>query len=157
MSDKISQEEFVLRAIETLREPGRKGIHSVYSRFNEAFRGYFHEDPVEATRGLAAKRVIEKRPTRGGVILYLPGEAPESSGSGALEKIVGKLPSGGTDGGESKESANGRGGRTVPGGPSEWVILVALPVYFHNKKPAAEPRGSVPEHCRGTAQGGYLI
>jgi len=77
MSERLSQEEFVHRAIRTLRTPKSKGIHSVYSGFNEAFKRYFDGlDPVQATTALAADGKIEIRPVRGGVMLYLPGEAP---------------------------------------------------------------------------------
>jgi len=41
MPKKSSYEEFVRRAIESLRAEGYKGIHSVYSGFNDAFRRYF--------------------------------------------------------------------------------------------------------------------
>jgi len=33
---KISEEEFVFRAIKRLRKPPYRGIHSVYSGFNQA-------------------------------------------------------------------------------------------------------------------------
>jgi hypothetical protein len=73
---RLTEEEFVIRAIKTLRKPPYRGIHSVYSGFNEAFRQYFGKDPVEVTTRLAQEGKIETRPVRGGVMLYLPGEAP---------------------------------------------------------------------------------
>ena len=46
MSNKMTHEEFVTRAIERLRSPKYKGIHSVYSGFNVGFRKYFQENPL---------------------------------------------------------------------------------------------------------------
>lgn len=90
---KLSEEEFVTRAIRALRKPGYKGIHSVYSGFNEAFRRYFDgRDPVEATSRLAKEGKIILRPVRGGVMLYLPedGVPPSSSPDEALSRILGE-------------------------------------------------------------------
>jgi len=86
---KISEYEFVVRAIKKLRKPPYKGIHSVYSGFNQAFREYFDKDPVELTTRLADEGKIITRPVKGGVTLYLPENAPASSGSKAvLDKIL---------------------------------------------------------------------
>ncbi len=74
---KLSEEEFVVEAIRKLRKDPFRGIHSVYSGFNEAFRKYFGSNPVEATNRLAAEGKIETRPFKGGVMLFLPGEAPK--------------------------------------------------------------------------------
>ncbi|MBI4527807.1 MAG: hypothetical protein HY695_28755 [Deltaproteobacteria bacterium] len=76
---KLTPAEFVKKAILSLRKEPYKGIHSVYSGFNNAFRDYFSEDPVKWTNQLSADGVIETRPARGGVMLYLPGEAPARS------------------------------------------------------------------------------
>ena len=73
---KLTEEEFVLQAIKKLRKEPFRGIHSVYSGFNEAFRKYFGTNPVEATSRLAAEGKIETRPFKGGAMLFLPGEAP---------------------------------------------------------------------------------
>jgi hypothetical protein len=72
MEEKISEYEFVIRAIKRLKKPPYKGIHSVYSGFNQAFREYFNKDPVEATTKLAQEGRIVTRPVRGGATLYLP-------------------------------------------------------------------------------------
>lgn len=85
---KLSKEEFVVRAIKKLRGKYR-GIHSVFSGFNEAFRQYFGEDPRATTQGLAAKGIIVIRPVKGGVMLYLKGEAPQA-GDDALRRILGE-------------------------------------------------------------------
>ena len=83
---KLGTEEFVVRAIKKLR--GRyRGIHSVFSGFNEAFRQYFGEDPRPATQELAARGIIAIRPVKGGVMLYLKGDAPQAADD-ALKKIL---------------------------------------------------------------------
>jgi len=75
-SEKISYEDFFKLSIKKLRTSKSKGIHSVYSGFNDAFREYYEEDPVEVTRELARQGKIEIQPRKGGVMMYLPGESP---------------------------------------------------------------------------------
>jgi len=90
MSEKLNYEEFVTKAIVSLRKEGYKGIHSVYSGFNEAFKKYFEgENPVEVTNKLALEGKIAIRPVKGGVMLYLPEEAPatKSTAVDALRKM----------------------------------------------------------------------
>jgi len=90
MSEKLSHEEFVKKAIVSLIKEGYKGIHSVYSGFNEACKKYFDgENPVEVTNKLASEGKIVIRPVKGGVMLYLPEEAPatKSSADEALKKM----------------------------------------------------------------------
>ena len=67
---KLTEEEFVLQAIKKLRKEPYRGIHRVYSGFNEAFRKYFETNPVEATSRLAAEGKIEIRPFKGGAMLF---------------------------------------------------------------------------------------
>jgi hypothetical protein len=55
---KISEYEFVVRAIKKLSKLPYKGIHSVYNGLNQAFREYFNKDPVEATTKLAQEGKI---------------------------------------------------------------------------------------------------
>src|SRR4030065_2169441 len=74
---KLTEEEFVVQAIKKLRKDPFGGIHSVYSGFNEAFRKYFGTNPIEATSRLVAEGKIETRPFKGGMMLFLPGEAPK--------------------------------------------------------------------------------
>ena len=74
---KLTEEEFVVQAIRNLRKDPYRGIHSVYSGFNEAFRKYFGSNPVEATARLASQGKIETRPFKGGAMIFLPGEAPK--------------------------------------------------------------------------------
>jgi hypothetical protein len=90
MSEKMSHEEFIKKAIVSLRKEGYKGIHSVYSGFNNAFKKYFdNENPVEATNKLAQEGKIVLRPVKGGVMLYLPEDAPATRDAGdeALKKM----------------------------------------------------------------------
>jgi hypothetical protein len=90
MSEKLSYEEFVKKAIVSLRKEGYKGIHSVYSGFNNAFKKYFDgENPVEVTNKLAHEGKVIVRPVKGGVMLYLPEEAPltKDTAAEALKKM----------------------------------------------------------------------
>ncbi len=87
---KLTPEQFVAIALEKLRNPEHKGIHSVYSGFNEAFREYFPGlDPVETVKQLAEQGKIKVRPTRGGAVIY-PAETDVTSptdGKRTLEKM----------------------------------------------------------------------
>lgn len=89
MEERLSHEEFIKKAIVSLRKEGYKGIHSVYSGFNDAFKKYFPgENPIEATTALANEGKIVIRPVKGGVMLYLPDEAP---GAGSAEQALKKM------------------------------------------------------------------
>jgi len=95
MSVKYSHEEFFKLAIVRLRNTSKSsGIHTVYSGFNQAFREYFKEDPIKVTQELASDGKIELRPVKGGVMIYLPGEAPQrvDSGKKVLSKILKEPP-----------------------------------------------------------------
>lgn len=86
---RLTEYEFVVRAIRKLRKPPYKGIHSVFSGFNRAFKEYFDKNPVEATTKLAGEGKIVIRPVKGGVMLYLPEEVPAVRGSeNVLQKIL---------------------------------------------------------------------
>ena len=85
---KLTEEEFVLQAIKKLRKDPYRGIHSVYSGFNEAFRKYFGTNPVEATSKLAAEGKVETRPFKGGVMLFLPGEAPKRPSAQEIIQLI---------------------------------------------------------------------
>jgi hypothetical protein len=89
MKNKLGPEEFVKLAIARLRLENYKGIHSIYSGFNEAFKSYFDgANPIDATGELAKQGKIKLRPVKGGVMLYLPGDGPEMSrGDMALKKM----------------------------------------------------------------------
>ncbi|MCX7943489.1 MAG: hypothetical protein N2746_03155 [Deltaproteobacteria bacterium] len=85
---KLSYEEFTRLAVEKLRPPKYKGIHSVYSGFNQAFKEYFNEDPVKVTKQLTEEGKITVRPAKGGVMIYLPEEvAPTTSAMSILKKM----------------------------------------------------------------------
>lgn len=88
---RLTPEEFILEAIAKLRAPTAKsrGIHSVFSGFNEAFRSYFPgEDPAWTTK-LASEGKIATRLVRGGAMLYLPADAPAvaTRGADALKRM----------------------------------------------------------------------
>ncbi len=85
---KISEDEFVFRAIIRLRKPPYKGIHTVFSGFNQAFKEYFDKNPIEATTRMTEEGKIITRPARGGVMIYLPGESGQPKKS-VLQKILG--------------------------------------------------------------------
>ena len=89
MKSKLGPEEFVKLAIARLRLENYKGIHSVYSGFNDAFKSYFDgASPIDATGELARLGKITLRPVKGGVMLYLPGDGPEMNrGDMALKKM----------------------------------------------------------------------
>lgn len=90
MPEKLSYEEFIRKAIVSLRKEGYKGIHTVYSGFNEAFKKYFdNENPIEVTNKLASESKIVIRPVKGGVMLYLPEDAPAAKTRG--EDALGKM------------------------------------------------------------------
>ena len=82
---KLTEEEFVVQAVKKLRKDPYRGIHTVYSGFNEAFRKYFGTNPIETTSRLAAEGKIEIRPFKGGAMLFLPGEAPKRP---TLEEVI---------------------------------------------------------------------
>lgn len=90
MSEKLNHEEFIKKAIVSLRKEGYKGIHTVYSGFNSAFKKYFdNENPIDVTNKLAQEGKIVLRPVKGGVMLYLPEDAPtvKDAGDDALKKM----------------------------------------------------------------------
>jgi len=83
---KMTEEEFIRRAIKKLR--GKyQGIHTVYSGFNQAFKEYFGTNPIDTTQRLAKEGKISIRPVKGGVMIYLPEDAPPDR-EGALNKIL---------------------------------------------------------------------
>ncbi len=90
MTEKLSYEEFVKQAILKLRTGDYKGIHTVYSGFNEAFRKYFDgASPIEITTQLAQEKKIVIRPVKGGVMLYLPEDVPQTSKADQVLKKMG--------------------------------------------------------------------
>lgn len=91
----VPKKDFVLQAIKKLRVKNYKGIHVVYSGFNEAFRDYFGEDPIGYVKRLEEEGVVVTRPVKGGVMLYdaaefQPSASKKTSKNDALTKILGK-------------------------------------------------------------------
>jgi hypothetical protein len=85
---KLTEKEFTTKAIVSLRKEGYKGIHAVYSGFNDAFEKYFGTDPKVATTKLQSEGQIAVTPAKGGVMLYLPKDKPESDrGASVLKKM----------------------------------------------------------------------
>lgn len=75
---RLTRDEFVIRAITTLRKPPYRGIHAVYSHFNDCYRAYFFgEDPIPQVDRMVAEGKIQARKAKGGKSLYLPGEMQE--------------------------------------------------------------------------------
>ena len=88
----LSEEEFVIQGITKLKKDPYKGINSVFSGFNDAFRKQFNKDPIELTSRMASEGKVEVLPMKGGkgVMLYLPGEGPRGRKTDeALKKILG--------------------------------------------------------------------
>lgn len=73
--------DFIKLAIETRENPDKgKGLHARFSGFNELFKTYYKLDDVSEVIAivdtLVGKGKIAKRPCKGGVMLYLPQDAP---------------------------------------------------------------------------------
>ena len=92
--EKIGYEDFFRSSVLALRNTDKSlGIHSVFSGFNQAFREYYDEDPVEITTMLAEQGDIVTRPVKKGVMVYLPEEAPSpgDSAKSIVDKILSKF------------------------------------------------------------------
>jgi len=88
MSEKLTKEEFVLQAINNLRNlPKYKGIHVRYSGFNQAFKEYFGGEARVTVDAMIASGAIQSRMVKGGPMLYLPGDMPVQPD--VLKKITG--------------------------------------------------------------------
>lgn len=87
----MPQVEFTKKAIKNLRNDGYKGIHSVYSGFNAAFREYYNDDPVAATKKMQEEGHIVVIPRKGGALLYLPGDAPVADKSAKARETLNKV------------------------------------------------------------------
>ena len=75
---RMSYEEFYKRGILQYRDLDKsRGINAVYSGFYDHMRDYYghHINPRNITEQLVEDGKIESRLTKGGVMLYLPGEA----------------------------------------------------------------------------------
>jgi hypothetical protein len=69
----LSEEEFMIEGIKRFRKEPYKGIHSVFSGFNDPFRKHFNKDPIEVTSRMALKGKLEIIPKKSGkgVMFYL--------------------------------------------------------------------------------------
>ena len=83
----LPPEEFLRRAVIRLRRGTAKSIHSVFSGFNSAWRQYYGDDPVEGVKALERAGKCVTHPTKGGVRIYLPEDAP--SRRPTPEEVVG--------------------------------------------------------------------
>jgi hypothetical protein len=85
---KMSYREFVERAIVALRKPGYKGIHVVFSGFNEAFREYYGEDPRLHVDKLVEEGVIVSRPARKGIMMFLASDLDNGDNDWATSPLL---------------------------------------------------------------------
>lgn len=91
MDNKISHLEFIEKSIKSLRSEKSKGIHVVYSGFNDSFRLYFNEDPIKIVENYVDSGQIERRFVKGGPMIYLKGEGPkikQNDPNETLKKIL---------------------------------------------------------------------
>ena len=93
-NSKMTYKEFVECSIKALREPPYKGIHVVYSNFNNAFRQYYDEDPRPIIDKMVEDGFLVSRPARGGAIIMLAVDTDEkmkkadTDASAVLAKIL---------------------------------------------------------------------
>lgn len=81
-ASKLTESQFIVKAITSLRNDEKSaGIHSVFSGFNSAFKNYFEcestAEAIEAVNEAVSAGLVETQFVRGGVMIYLAGEAPE--------------------------------------------------------------------------------
>lgn len=84
---RVSVEQFTVEFIRSQRREGYLGVHTVWSKYNQCIRAAYALDPIELTKTLAGEGVIEIRPTRGGVMIYIAGEAPTGQGQAEQKKV----------------------------------------------------------------------
>jgi hypothetical protein len=82
-AQKTGKEEFVFKAIKTLRTGQSKGIHVVYSGFNSAFEKHYGEPARVTVDSMIKTKKIGSRPCKGGIMIYLPDEVPVTEDRGA--------------------------------------------------------------------------
>ena len=88
----VTHLEFTLLAIKNLpKKGGHKGIHTVFSGFNAAFREHFKEDPVTIINNLVKAGNITMHPARGGVIIYDTRDRPVGQVSNTTANVLGKI------------------------------------------------------------------
>ena len=85
----MDKDTFTLSAIPKLRTGKYRGIHSVFSGFNEAFKVYFKgENPVDHQKDMVKRGKLVTIPAKKGAMLYLPEDAPKSSGKDVTSLIA---------------------------------------------------------------------
>jgi hypothetical protein len=86
----LTPQEFVLKAIDKLRECPYKGIHNIYSGLDAAFKRQFPDLLLRDTLNeLAENGKISIRSAARGVMLYKEGEASQATCvEDALQKIL---------------------------------------------------------------------
>jgi hypothetical protein len=88
-SNDLTPEEFVFKAIGKLRECPYKGIHSVYSGLDAAFKRHFPDLLLRDTLNeLAEEGKIIIRPASKGVMLYKGGEVSRTT---CVEAVLKKI------------------------------------------------------------------
>lgn len=75
---RIPKEKFAVDAIKKLRKGSYKGIHTVFSGFNSAWKEYYGDDPVIGVNKLVEAHVITGHPAKGGFTIGLPEDAPNA-------------------------------------------------------------------------------
>jgi len=94
-SDKMTVEEFVREAMDKLIEPPYKGMHVVFTGFNEAFRAYFPDkSPRAELDKLVEEGVIVVHRATGGAIAYWPDNVPltyEEKRAKKRDRALGKM------------------------------------------------------------------
>jgi hypothetical protein len=84
MDTKLSEVEFTRKAVKALRTMSKdgtrqyKGIHTVYSGFNMAFKTYFEKDPIEAVSAMVVAGDIIGHACKGGYYIGLPEDNPNA-------------------------------------------------------------------------------
>lgn len=72
-------ESFIRKAFKVARKPGYRGLHTVYSKLNEAMRTHWPGcNPVDLTKSLVAQGKLISHPAKGGAMIYLPEEPPNT-------------------------------------------------------------------------------
>ena len=90
-----SFEDFTVEAIEKLRQPPWRGIHTTFSGFKDAALDYYGIDMKTFMlwlKDLTDRKIIEQHPSYRGVMIYLYGERPEKTreqkrGKSTLKKL----------------------------------------------------------------------
>ena len=71
-------------------DPSREGLLETPKRVVKAFKEYFGEDSRNIVDQLIDKGIIEKKPVKGGIMIYIKGEGPKfKEPDDALSKILG--------------------------------------------------------------------